>query len=65
MDKTVIKERTKLIQEHITDKMKENRIRILLKVAQQIKSNVNNGGKIWKIKRKVQRKKLNTSYYQK
>ena len=36
--------------------MKENRSRRIIKVAQQIKSNVDNGGKIWEIKRKVQRK---------
>ena len=54
-EKTVIIERIKLIKEHITDKMKENRSRRIIKVAQQIKSNVDNGGKIWEIKRKVQR----------
>ena len=55
-EKTVITERIKLIKGHITDKRKENRSRRIIKVEQQIKSNVDNGGKIWKIKRKVQRK---------
>ena len=36
--------------------MKENRSKRIIKVAQQIKSNVDNGGKIWEVKRKVQRK---------
>ena len=36
--------------------MKENRSKRIIKVAQQIKSNVDNGGKIWEIKRKIQRK---------
>ena len=36
--------------------MKENKIRRIIKVAQQIRSNVDNGGKIWEVKRKVQRK---------
>ena len=36
--------------------MKENRSRRIIKVAQQIKSNVDNGGKICEIKRHVQRK---------
>ena len=63
-EKTVIIERIKFIKEHIADKMKENRSRRIIKVAQQIKSNVGNGGKIWEINRKVQRKKLNTLYYQ-
>ena len=36
--------------------MKKNRSRGIIKVAQQIKSNVDNEGKIWEVKRKVQRK---------
>ena len=36
--------------------MEENGSSRINKVAQQIKSNVDNVGKIWKIKRKVQRK---------
>ena len=36
--------------------MKENRSKRIIKVAQQIKSNVDNGGKIWEIKQKIQRK---------
>ena len=55
-EKTVITERIKLIKKHIADKMKENRSRRIIKVAQKIKSNVDNGGKIWEIKRKVQKK---------
>ena len=54
--KMVIIERIKLIQEHITDKMKENRSRRIIKIAQQIKSGVDNGGKIWELKRRFQRK---------
>ena len=46
----------KLIKEHITDKMKENRSRRIIEVAQQIKLNGGNGGKIREIKQKVQRK---------
>ena len=55
-EKTVIIERIKLIKQHRTDKMKENRGSRIIKVAQQIKSNVDNGGKIWEIKLKVQKK---------
>ena len=36
--------------------MKENRSKKIIKVAQQIKSNVDNGGRIWEVKLKVQRK---------
>ena len=49
-------ERIKLKKEHITDKMKEKRSRRIIKVTQQIKSNVDNGGKIFEFKRKLQRK---------
>ena len=49
-------ERIKFIKEHITNKMKENRSRRIIKVAQQIKSNVENERKIWEVKRKIQRK---------
>ena len=36
--------------------MKENRSRRIIKVAQQIKSNVDNGEKMWEVTREVQRK---------
>ena len=52
-EKTIITERIKLIKEHITDKVKEDRSRrIIIKVAQQIKSNVGNGGKCGKLNKK-------------
>ena len=40
----------------MTDKIKKNRSSRIIKVAQQTESNVDNGEKIWEIKRKVQRK---------
>ena len=52
----VIIERIKLIKDHITNKIKENRNMRIIKVAQQIKLSVDNRGKTWEIKRKVQRK---------
>ena len=55
-EKTVIIQRIKLIKEHITDKMKENKSRRIIEVAQQIKSNADNGGRIWEVKQKFQRK---------
>ena len=45
-EETVIIERIKLIKEHISDKMKKNRSRRIIKAVQQIKSNVVNGGTI-------------------
>ena len=55
-EKEVKIEIIKLIKEHITDKMKENRSRRIIKVEQKIKSNVDKREKIWQIKRKVHRK---------
>ena len=55
-EKTVIIGRIKLTKERITDKMKGNRSRRVIKVPQQIKPNVDNGGQMWEIKQKVQRK---------
>ena len=45
-EKTVIIERIKLIKEHITDKMKKNRSRSIIRAVLQVKSNVGNGGTI-------------------
>ena len=55
-EKTVMIKRIKFIKEHATGKMKENRSRRIIKVAQQIKSNVDNGRKTWETKQKVKRK---------
>ena len=52
-EKTVIIERIKLLKENIRDNMKENRSWRIIKVIQKIKSNEDNGGKIWEIKAKV------------
>ena len=49
-------EKIKLIEEHITDKLKENRSKRIIKIAQQIKSEEDNGGKLWELKRRAQRK---------
>ena len=51
-EKTVIIERIKLLKENIRDNMKENRSWRIIKVIQKIKSNEDNGGKIWEIKAK-------------
>ena len=55
-EETVTIEWIKIIKEHITDKIKENRSRRIIKVVQKIKSNVDSGGKIWEIKQKLQKK---------
>ena len=56
-EKMDIVERIKLITTHNRQNSRDKRI---IKVAQQIKSNIGNEGKIWAIKKKVQRKNLTT-----
>ena len=45
-----------MIKEHIIDKQKESRGNKIIKIADSIKKNVNNGSKIWEVKRRVTRK---------
>ena len=42
-----------MIKEHIIDKQKESRRDKIRKIADSIKRNVNNGSKIWEVKRRV------------
>ena len=46
-----------MTKEHIIDKQKESRGSKIRKIADSIKRNVNNGSKIWSVKRRVTRKK--------
>ena len=55
-NKKQIIERIKMIKEHIIDKQKESRGNKIIKIADSIKRNVNNGSKIWEVKRRVTRK---------
>ena len=48
-----IVERIKMVKEHIIDKQKESRGNKIRKIADNIKRNVNNGSKIWEVKRRV------------
>ena len=43
----------KMIKEHIIDKLKESRGNKVHKIADSIKRNVDNGSKIWEVKRRV------------
>ena len=49
------------MKEHITGKYKEGRSKRTNRIAQEIRENVDNGGKIWEVKRRLQ-KKVQTSY---
>ena len=55
-NKKQIMERIKMIKEHIIDKQKESRGNKICKIADFIKRNVNNGSKIWEVKRRVAKK---------
>ena len=47
-----------------THKTAHNRSKRIIKVARQVKSNVDNGRRICEIKQGIQKKETNTSYYQ-
>ena len=55
-NKKQIIERIKMKKEHIIDKQKEGRGNKIRKIADSIKRNVNNGSKIWDVKRRVTKK---------
>ena len=46
-----------MIKEHIINKLKESRGNKVHKIADSIKRNVDNGSKIWEVKRRVTKKK--------
>ena len=60
-EKILILERKKTLKEHITEKYKEGRSKRINHIAQEIKENVDNGGKIWEVKRRLE-KKVQTPY---
>ena len=60
-EKILILERIKILKEHITEKYKEVRSERINRVAQEIRENVGKGGKIWEVKRRLE-KKVQTPY---
>ena len=44
------------MKEHITEKYKEGRSKRINCIAQEIRENVDNGGKIWEVKRRLEKK---------
>ena len=60
-EKILILEKIKILKEHITEKYKEDRSERINRISQQIRENVNNGGKIWEVKRRLE-KKVKTPY---
>ena len=60
-EKILILERIKTLKEHVTEKYKEVRSKRINHIAQKIRENVDNGGKIWEVKRRLE-KKVQMSY---
>ena len=56
-NKKQITERIKMIKEHMIDKLTESRGNNVRKIADSVKRNVDNGSKIWEVKRRMTKKK--------
>ena len=52
-----LKNRIRIIKEHILNRNKKIRDIKVKKIAEQIRSNINNGIKIWEVKRRTKKKK--------
>ena len=57
--KHILLQSVKILKVYIVDKLKESRATKISKVAESIKNNVDNGGKIWEVKRKLKKKEQN------
>ena len=55
-EKILILERITILTEHITEKFKEGSSKRINRIAQERRENVDNGGKIWGLKRKLEKK---------
>ena len=60
-EKMLILERIKVLKEHNAEKYKEGRIKRINCIAQETWENVDNGDKIWELKKKLE-KKFQTQY---
>ena len=60
-EKILILERIKTLKEHIAEKYREGRTKRINGIAQEIRENFDNGGKIWEVKRRLE-KKVQTPY---
>ena len=59
LEKQILLKRVKVLKEHIIDKRKESRAAKISKAAESAKNNVENGSKIWEVKRKIKKKEEN------
>ena len=60
-EKILILERIKSLKEPIAEKYREGRTKRINCIAQEIRENFDNGGKIWEVKRRLE-KKVQTPY---
>ena len=60
-EKILILEKIETLKEDITEKYKEGRSKRLNRIVQDIRENIDNGGKIWEVKRRLE-KKVRTPY---
>ena len=60
-EKILILERIKSLKEPIAEKYREGRTKRINRIAQEIRENFDNGGKIWEVKRRLE-KKVQTPY---
>ena len=59
LEKHILLQRAKILKEHMIEKLKESRATKISKVAESIKNNVDNGGIIWEVKRKLKKTEQN------
>ena len=55
-EKILILEIIKTLKEHLTEKYKEGRSKKINHIAQEVRESVDNGGNIWEVKRRFQKK---------
>ena len=61
-EKRILKDRLKLLKEHITDKIRASRGNWIKWIAESISNNIDNGRKIWEVKQKVKIKDENPHF---
>ena len=54
--RNILKQRIKIVREHITRSLQEARGEKIRRVAENIRNRTNNGGQIWELKKKLKRK---------
>ena len=61
-EKRILKDRLKLLKEHIADKIRASRGNWIKWIAESISNNIDNGRKIWEVKQKVKIKDENPHF---